>query len=83
MPEVNGRTLVMAVQAVDAQVRTLSRQIDAASEDDDVTDLEDLLLSYMNTAAELRTAYEAALKLTSNLPPYAKLVGASDSSGDG
>ena len=77
MPEVNGRTLVMAVQAVDAQVRTLSRQIDAASEDDDVTDLEDLLLSYMNAAAELRTAYEEALKMSSNLPAYAKLVGGS------
>ena len=78
MPEVNGRTLVMAVQAVDAQVQALSKQIVAAGEDD-ATDLEDLLLTYMKAADELRTAYEAALKLSSNLPPYARLVHASSS----
>ena len=63
----------MAVQAVDAQVQALLKQIDAASEND-ATDLEDLPLSYMKAADELRTAYEAALKLSSNLPAYARLV---------
>ena len=59
MPEVNGRTLVMAVQAVDAQVRTLSRQIDTASEDDDVTDLEDLLRRSLPLLDAIRNTHSA------------------------
>ena len=79
MPEVNGRTLMMAVQAVDAKVQELSAQVEQADADE-ATDLEDSLLSYMKAADDLREAYEAALKLSSNLPPYAKLVRATDRS---
>lgn len=74
MPDVNGRTLMMAVQAVDAQMRALQAQIAAAGEDDDVSDDEELLMSYEQAAQDLRAAYEIARVAASNLPPYARLV---------
>ena len=40
----------------------------------DVTDLEDELLRYEKAASELKVAYEAAVKMASNLPAYDKLV---------
>jgi len=73
MPEVNGITLAIAVQAVDAKIQALSQEIESASEDE-VTDLADLLLSYTKAADNLRDAYLVALKQSSNLPPYGELV---------
>jgi len=73
MPEVTGRTLMMAIQAVDAKMQAIETAIDAADEDDQA-DLEDLLLSYEKAADELRAAYLAALRLSSNLPSYDVLV---------
>jgi hypothetical protein len=78
MSDVDGRTLMMAVQAVDAQIRVLSAQIDHAGEDDDVSDLEDALYGYTQAADALRVAYEAAEITSSNLPPYDRLVRATD-----
>jgi hypothetical protein len=75
MPEVRGPTLMMAIQAIDDKVQGLVARLDAADpEVDDVTDLEDELLSYEKAASELKVAYEAALKMASNLPAYEKLV---------
>jgi hypothetical protein len=75
MPEVRGPTLMKAIQAVDDKVQALAARLDAADPDvDDVTDLEDELLGYEKAAAELKVAYEAALKMASNLPAYEKLV---------
>jgi len=75
MPEVRGPTLMKAIQAVDDRVRALAARLDAADPDvDDVTDLEDELLGYEKAAAELKVAYEAAVKMASNLPAYEKLV---------
>jgi hypothetical protein len=74
MPQVNGRTLMMAIQAVDEKMNALQAQIDRAGEDDDPTDAEDLLLTYQQAADDLRAAYENARAETSNLPPYARLV---------
>ncbi len=73
MPEINGQSIMMAVQAVDQTIQSLIAQI-ATAHEDDATDLEDELQSYMSTATDLRIGYEAALKLSSNLPPYATLV---------
>lgn len=78
MADLDGRTLMMAVQAVDAQIHSLSAQIDHAGEDDDVIDLEDLLSGYAQAADALRAAYEAAELSSSNLPPYDTLVRAAD-----
>ena len=77
MPEVNGITLAIAVQAVDAKIQSLSQEIKSASEDE-VTDIADLLLSYTKAADDLRDAYLVALKQSSHLPPYDELVTAGE-----
>lgn len=75
MPEVRGPPLMKAIQAVDDKVQTLVARLDEADPElDDVTDLEDELLGYEKAAAELKVAYEAALRMASNLPAYEKLV---------
>ena len=74
MADVDGQTLLMAVQAVQAQIHSLEAQIDQAGEDDDVSDQEDLLMGYMRAADTLRVAYEAEELTSSNLPPYDRVV---------
>ena len=74
MAQVDGQALLMAVQAVQAQIRLLSEEMDQAAEDDDLTDQEDLLAGYMRAADALRVAYEAEKLVSSNLPPYDSLV---------
>lgn len=76
MANVDGQTLLMAVQAVQAQIRLLEMQIDRASEDDDISDQEDLLMGYSKAADALRLAYEAEELSSSNLPPYDMLISA-------
>jgi len=74
MAQVDGQALLMAVQAVQAQIRLLSEEMDQSAEDDDLTDQEDLLAGYMRAADALRVAYEAEKLVSSNLPPYDSLV---------
>ncbi len=75
MADVNGIALMWAICAVNDKVVALGEQIDAGDENDpDLADLEDELLSYMNTATDLRRAYEEACKNSSNLTAYEKLV---------
>lgn len=74
MAQVDGQALLMAVQAVQAQIRLLSEEMDQAAEDDDLTDQEDLLAGYMRAADALRVAYEVEKLVSSNLPPYDSLV---------
>ncbi len=73
MPNINGRTLAMAIQAVDFKMADLERTIDAQPSDQG-SELESLLLSYTNAAEALKRAYQEALAEVSNLPPYEKLV---------
>jgi hypothetical protein len=73
MPEINGRTLMMAIQAVDFKINDIVTQLEDAS-DPDGGELELLLLSYEKAAASLKVGYEEALKTISNLPPYETLV---------
>ena len=74
MAEINGRTLMMAVQAVNAKIRGLSQEIENAQDDADLINLEDLLLAYSKAADDLRDAYRTECEFSSNLPPYEKLV---------
>lgn len=75
MPEVSGNALMMAIQAVDDKINRLKAAIDASDADDpDLADIEEAMLAYCNTADELRLAYETALRLSSNLPAYERLV---------
>ncbi|WP_164001634.1 hypothetical protein [Pyxidicoccus caerfyrddinensis] len=73
MPEVSGRTLVMAVQAVDAELRRLEEELERAGDDAD-PDLQELTLCYSLAADDLQEAYLQALQSASNLPPYERLV---------
>jgi flagellar hook-basal body complex protein FliE len=72
MSHISGSTLVAAIQAVHSKMKDLETRLEAGDPED--ADLETLLLSYEKAAAELRTAYEEALKTTSNLPAYQQLV---------
>jgi hypothetical protein len=73
MPNVNGMTLAMAIQAVDFKIADIERAI-AALPEDEGADLESLLLSYDKAAQALKRAYDEARAEADNLPPYEKLV---------
>lgn len=71
MSEVNAKTLVMAIQAVDAEIRRLrSLPESVAVPGDDV-----LLVDYEDAAECLEEAYAEVTRVIENLPPYAQLVG--------
>ena len=74
MANVDGQTLLMAVQAMQAQIQSLEAQIAQATEHQDISELEDLLRAYTQAADTLRCAYEAEELLSSNLPPHDMLV---------
>lgn len=78
MPEVSGRALMMAIQAVDAQIERLEAEVTEAGDDAD-PDLQLLCLSYWKAAWELEDAYREALETASNLTPYEDLVAPSRS----
>ena len=77
LPHINGKTLALAIQAVDFKMADLERTIDALP-DTEGSGLESLLLSYTNAAEALKRAYAEAVAETSNLPSYEKLVRADD-----
>ncbi|MBV8972012.1 MAG: hypothetical protein JO290_06945 [Sphingomonadaceae bacterium] len=71
MVEVEGITLMMAIQAVDEVIGRLSAAVadDEAGPDEQVA-LED----YRRTARELEKAYDLACKTELDLPPYDELI---------
>ncbi len=71
MAEVDGNTLMMAIQAVDIEISLLIEEL--KSEDPNPDDHE-LYMSYWKAAMKLKEAYLAEAKQVSNLPPYEKLV---------
>ncbi|HEV2677283.1 MAG TPA: hypothetical protein VGV37_22335 [Aliidongia sp.] len=75
MAELSARTLVMAVQGVDAEICRIKDQVDG-----DVTDLEpddqEMLLAYSQAATELKAAYLARRDAEPGLLPYEQLVAA-------
>lgn len=73
MPNVNGRTLVLAIQAVDFKIANLEESIDSLPANQG-SELESLLLNYTNAAEALKQAYAIAVTESSNLPTYEKLV---------
>jgi hypothetical protein len=73
MPNINGRTLALAIQAVNFKMSDLEQTIDSQPSDQGA-ELESLLLSYTNAAEALKLAYREALLEVDNLPPYEDLV---------
>lgn len=70
MPEISGKTLALAVQAIDAEIRRLR----ALPDDRVVPGDEELLLQYEIAADDLEDVYAEAAKSIVNLPPYERLV---------
>jgi hypothetical protein len=77
MPNVSGNDLVMAIQAVEAEIRRLR---DMSGDEMVLGDMV-LLDAYETTADRLEEAYAEALETTLNLPPYAQLVGRNSEDG--
>lgn len=74
MPEVSTHAIMMAIQAVHAEIiRIVGDQPVAKLDPDD----QELLLSYSRAAEEFKAAYIEARKTQTNLPPYDVLIGAS------
>lgn len=74
MSDLSGPTLMMAIQAVDAEMRRLKADL-AGADPDEQADIQDLLLTNAKAAEELKEAYLRARADASNLPPYSELVG--------
>ena len=71
--EISIQTLAVCVQAVDEKIRELEEQI-AASDDPELSCLEDELLVNSKPEMELKKLYIEAQKRTSNFPPYDELL---------
>ena len=72
MPDVSGRALLMALQAVDAELRRFEEAVHAAGDHAEPDD-EEMLLAYDRAQAELRETYSAALLNVTNLPSLAEI----------
>ncbi len=74
MPEISCQTLVIAVQAIASEVRTLrealARDDGIYAKAEDYQRLEDL----MQAADDLEAAYAIAARTVLNLPPYDALI---------
>ncbi|MFZ4702154.1 MAG: hypothetical protein ACOYMG_19080 [Candidatus Methylumidiphilus sp.] len=70
MPEVSGKTLVMAIQAVEAEIQRLR----ALSDEETVPGDEVFLVDLETAAEDLEEAYAEATRTYSNLPAYSQLV---------
>jgi hypothetical protein len=73
MAELDGMTLMMAIQAVRDQIARYESLLDSETLRDR-DEIELLILSYQKTQTRLREAYERDWTPTSNLPAYSKLV---------
>lgn len=73
MPEVDGNTLVMAIQAVDDKLHALEAARDLAGEEH-ADDYVEEIMAFDEAAHKLKRAYDQAQRLANNLPPYDKLV---------
>ncbi len=74
MSTISGPTLMMAIQAVAAQIRELEEDLETA-DDEEQADLHDLSHTYWKAAKELKTAYEEVRETAVTLPAYDSLVG--------
>jgi hypothetical protein len=73
MVEVSVQTLMMSVQAVNAEIESIKESVagDLGALD---PDMQELMLSYSKAAMELKQRYMDARKSSPSLPPYEQLV---------
>lgn len=71
--ELKPQSLMVAIQCIAAQTNLVDQQL---NEQDPANgaELEQLLISFDEAADDLRSAYQAALKLYDGLPPYESLI---------
>jgi hypothetical protein len=73
MTEASGRSLMMALVALDAEISRIKESVSG-----DLGELEpnvqELLLAYSTAEMELKAAYAEARKSAPGLPPYEKFV---------
>lgn len=72
MPQIATSTLIVAIQAVDAQVREL--RLSTQRDDPSAEELQ-VLEAWEDAARDLEGAYDAEARTVLNLPPYDELVG--------
>lgn len=72
MPVISTDTLIIAIQAVDAQVRQLRKAVER--DDAEVEEMQ-LLEGWEDAARDLEEAYDVEAKDVLNLPPYDELLG--------
>ncbi len=73
MANLSAQTLVVAIQAVEAERRNLEAARENA-EGPEAADLDELLFSVDRAAGELKDAYTISRLEYDNLPPYEQLV---------
>jgi len=71
MPEISINTMIVAIQAVAAQVKELRITV---SRDDAQPEEMKLLEEWVEAAEDLERAYDAAALTVINLPPYDRLI---------
>lgn len=72
MPEISNQTLVIAIQAVAAEIRALREAVMSGEAEPEE---HQLLEDRMQAAEDLERAYDLAARTVLNLPPYDELVG--------
>ena len=73
MAEIKSRTMLIAIQAVAAQIRAMRQELaDGGAEPEDYA----LLEQNIEAAEDLERAYDIEAKTVLNLPPYDELVAA-------
>jgi hypothetical protein len=72
MPEISIDTMIVAIQAVAAQVKEL--RVTVARDDAQPEEMK-LLEEWIEAAEDLERAYDSAARTVLNLPPYDKLTG--------
>lgn len=72
MPEISNQTLVIAIQAVAAEIRALREAVMSGEAEPEE---HQLLEDRMQAAEDLEHAYDLAARTVLNLPPYDELVG--------
>ena len=71
MPQIETRTMIIAIQAVAAQIRTLREELaEGDAEPEDYV----LLEQNIQAAEDLERAYDIEARTVLNLPPYDELV---------
>ena len=71
MPEIKSRTMLIAIQAVAAQIRTMREELaDGDAEPEDYA----LLEQNIEAAEDLERAYDIEAATVLNLPPYDELI---------